>query len=247
MAAETSAMIEARSLGKRFGHLAAVQDVSFTIHGGEVVAFLGPNAAGKTTTLRMLTGFLSPSSGTAHIAGIDVSRDRLAAATRIGYLPENGPLYVDMTPEAMLNFFARAHRLDAPTLKARKAAVVRQCGLEPVMHKRISKLSRGFRQRVGLAAAMLHEPDVLILDEPTNGLDPNQVREVRAMLRSIGRKKTILLSTHVLQEVEAIASRVIVISEGRLVFDGSVSELAEKGEGRGLEAAFRALTLPKEQ
>ncbi|HUV40113.1 MAG TPA: ABC transporter ATP-binding protein [Planctomycetota bacterium] len=235
-------MIEARSLGKRFGAFVAVRDVSFSIGAGEVVAFLGPNAAGKTTTLRMLTGFLSPSSGTARIAGIDVSRDRLSAASRIGYLPENGPLYVDMTPDAMLKFFAKAHGLSASTFNARRAAVVKQCGLEPVLHKRISKLSRGFRQRVGLAATLLHEPDVLILDEPTNGLDPNQVREVRSMLRSIGRKKTILLSTHVLQEVEAIASRVLLISEGRLVFDGTVAELGEKGEGKSLQSAFRALT-----
>ena len=234
-------MIAAEGLTKRFGSFVAVRDVSFTVDSGEVVAFLGPNAAGKTTTMRMLTGFLSPTSGVARIAGTDVSEDRLAAAARIGYLPESGPLYADMTPDALLNFFAKAHRLGS-SLRDRKREVIAQCGVEEVLHKRISKLSRGFRQRVGLAAAMLHEPDVLILDEPTSGLDPNQTRDVRATLRKIGRKKTILLSTHVLQEVEAIANRVLLISEGALVFDGTVSALAEQGEGHGLEGAFRALT-----
>jgi len=235
-------MIAAEGLTKRFGGLVAVRDVSFTVPGGEVVAFLGPNAAGKTTTMRMLTGFLSPTSGVARIAGRDVSQHRLEAAARIGYLPENGPLYADMTPDAMLGFFAKAHGLSSATLRERKGVVISQCGLEDVLHKRISKLSRGFRQRVGLATALLHEPDVLILDEPTSGLDPNQTREVRATLRKIGRKKTILLSTHVLQEVEAIASRVLLISDGTLVFDGSVTALKTKGEAGGLESAFRVLT-----
>jgi len=238
------AMIEAESLTKHFGSFVAVEHVTFTVRAGEVVAFLGPNAAGKSTTMRMLTGYLSPTAGRARVAGIDVARDRIAAAERIGYLPETGPLYLDMTPDSLLTFFGRARGLSGARLAERKGAVLEACGLADVWRKRIGKLSSGYRRRVALANALLHEPDVLILDEPTNGLDPNQTRDVRAMLRDIGREKTILLSTHILQEVEAVATRVLMIAEGRLVFDGPPEELRRRGGPEGMEGAFHALSRP---
>jgi ABC-2 type transport system ATP-binding protein len=238
-------MIEADRLSKFYGIFAACRDVSFKVHRGEVVAFLGPNGAGKSTTMKLLTGYLSASEGTARIAGHDMMTDRLAGSQRLGYLPENGPLYPDMTPHSLLEFFAEARGMALDRKNARIDAVVDLCQLGSVFHKPISKLSKGYRQRVGMAQALLHEPDVLILDEPTAGLDPNQIREMRETMRRLGQEKTILLSTHILQEVEAMASRVIVINEGRLVYDGPVSELDR--DGRGLDAAFQRLTQPPTQ
>ncbi|MFW5693124.1 MAG: ABC transporter ATP-binding protein [Thermoguttaceae bacterium] len=232
------AMIEAEGLSKYYGRFAAIEDVSFQIHQGEVVAFLGPNGAGKSTTMKLLTGYLAPSKGTARIAGHDMFTDRLAGAERLGYLPENGPLYPGMTPRGLLNFFASARGVP----KSRVDAVIRQCSLSAVVGKPIEKLSRGYRQRVGMAQVLLHEPDVLILDEPTAGLDPNQIHEVRDTIRQLGQTKTILLSTHILQEVEAMADRVVFIDEGRLVFDGPVAKLLD--DGRPLEEHFRELTSP---
>ena len=242
-----AAMIQAEGLTKHYGSFVAVEDLTFTIHAGEVAGFLGPNAAGKTTTMRMLTGFLSPTAGIARIGGIDVVEDRISAARKIGYLPENGPLYGDMTPDSMLGFFGKVRGLYGAGLRRAKDAVIESCGLADVVYKRIAKLSRGYRQRVCLANALLHEPDVLILDEPTSGLDPNQAREARAMLKEIGSTKTILLSTHVLQEVEAMCNRVLVIAEGRLVFDGPAGQLEEQGGAEGLDGAFRRLTRTKER
>ena len=233
-------MIEAIGLSKYYGIFAAVRNVSFTVNQGELVAFLGPNGAGKSTTMKLLTGYLAPSEGTAKIAGHDMGADRLAGSSRLGYLPENGPLYPDMTPHALLNFFGDARGMKARYKKIRIDAVIDFCALSGVVYKPIGKLSKGYRQRVGMAQALLHEPDVLIMDEPTAGLDPNQISEVRAALRKIAQEKTILLSTHILQEVQAMASRVVLINEGRLVFDGPVSEL--DSQGRGLEAAFHSLT-----
>ena len=237
---EKTPMIEAEGLSKFYGIFAAIRDVSFQVHQGEVVAFLGPNGAGKSTTMKLLTGYLAPSEGVARIAGHDMQDDRLAGSERLGYLPENGPLYPDMTPHSLLSFFADARGMTPAYKRERIDAVVDICALESVFHKPISKLSKGYRQRVGMAQALLHEPDVLILDEPTAGLDPNQIREVRRTLRRLGEEKTILLSTHILQEVEALASRVIMINEGRLVYDGPVKELDK--EGRGLDDAFQRLT-----
>lgn len=235
-------MIEAAGLSKFYGPFAAARDISFTVTEGELVAFLGPNGAGKSTTMKMLTGYLSPSEGVAKIAGHDMFADRIAGSRHLGYLPENGPLYPDMTPTSMLQFFADARGMDRKRSADRIAAVVDLCDLSSVAHKAISKLSKGFKQRVGMAQALLHEPDVLILDEPTAGLDPNQIREVRKTMRKLRETKTILLSTHILQEVEAMADRVILINEGRKVFDGTVAELsAHKGEGM-IDAAFHKLT-----
>lgn len=233
-------MIEAIGLSKFYGIFAACRDVSFRVNQGELVAFLGPNGAGKSTTMKLLTGYLAPSEGVAKIAGHDMSSDRIAGSARLGYLPENGPLYPDMTPKSLLEFFADARGLSGGYKRNRIEAVIDLCVLGSVVHKPIGKLSKGFRQRVGMAQALLHEPDVLIMDEPTAGLDPNQIAEVRTTLRKIALEKTILLSTHILQEVEAIASRVVVINEGRLVYDGTVAALDP--EKRGLDAAFHRLT-----
>jgi ABC-2 type transport system ATP-binding protein len=233
-------MIEAIGLSKFYGVFAACRDVTFSVHEGEVVAFLGPNGAGKSTTMKLLTGYLAPSQGIARIAGHDMATDRLAGSARLGYLPENGPLYPDMTPYSALEFFGDARGMSADRKKQRIEAVVDLCDLSSVIYKPIGKLSKGFRQRVGMAQCLLHEPDVLILDEPTAGLDPNQIREMRNTMRRLGEKKTILLSTHILQEVEAMASRVILINEGRVVYDGTVKDLDPKHEG--LDRAFHRLT-----
>ncbi|MDP6446949.1 MAG: ABC transporter ATP-binding protein [Pirellulaceae bacterium] len=232
-------MIEADHLSKFYGIFAASQDVSFQVHEGEVVAFLGPNGAGKSTTMKMLTGYLAPSEGVARIAGHDMNTHRIQGSKLLGYLPENGPLYPDMTPFGMLDFFADARGMAADLKMDRMEKVVDICALGSVLHKPISKLSKGYKQRVGMAQALLHEPEVLIMDEPTGGLDPNQIREVRRTITRLGEEKTILLSTHILQEVEAMASRVILINEGRLVYDGSVADL---DAGRGLDEAFYDLT-----
>jgi ABC-2 type transport system ATP-binding protein len=234
------AMIEAQGLSKYFGNFAAIRDITFNIPKGEVVAFLGPNGAGKSTTMKLLTGYLAPSAGIARIAGHDMGRDRLAGSARLGYLPENGPLYPDMTPRSLLFFFADARGLAGAEKRRRIDAVVDMCDLGSVIGKPIGKLSRGYRQRVGMAQVLLHEPDVLILDEPTAGLDPNQIHEVRETIRKLGRNKTILLSTHILQEVEAMASRVLFIDEGRLVFDGPIKELTR--DGKSLDDHFRRLS-----
>jgi ABC-2 type transport system ATP-binding protein len=233
-------MIEADGLCKQFGSFLAVRDVSFNIPKGQVVAFLGPNGAGKTTTMRLLTGFVAPTHGTARIAGIDVQADRIAAAENLGYLPENGPLYLDMTPMALLRFFGEARGLSQARLKERIDAVISQCSLDSVAHKPIGKLSKGYRQRVSMAQALLHDPDVLIMDEPTSGLDPNQIRGVRQLIRDLGRSKTVMVSTHILQEVEPVADRVLFIHDGKIVFDGTPAELAKKNGN--LEQAFHELT-----
>ena len=233
-------MIEAICLSKFYKDFAAIREVTFSVPQGQVAAFLGPNGAGKSTTMKILTGYLAPSAGRARIAGLDVGASRIAAAERLGYLPENGPLYPDMTPLALLKFFGHARGLIGSRLAQRIDAVVARCALEAVIEKPIEKLSKGYRQRVGMAQVLLHEPDVLIMDEPTGGLDPNQIREVRHTIREIGRSKTILLSTHILQEVEAMADRIIFINRGRIVFDGTPAEM--QGERPSLDEAFHALT-----
>ena len=235
-----SAMIEAEGLSKFYGDFAAIRDVSFSVPRGQVAAFLGPNGAGKSTTLKLLTGYLAPSGGKASIAGFDVATDRLASAARLGYLPENGPLYPDMTPLGLLRFFGEARGLSGRRLRERIEAVADQCALAEVLEKTISKLSKGYRQRVGMAQVLLHEPDVLIMDEPTTGLDPNQIRQVRGLIRELGRSKTILLSTHILQEVTAVAGRVILISEGEVIFDGLPAAMMEGYPS--MEEAFYSLT-----
>jgi ABC-2 type transport system ATP-binding protein len=240
MANDGNEMIRADGLSKYYREFAAIENVSFSIPRGQVVAFLGPNGAGKTTTMKILTGFLTPSKGKAFISGVDVSKDPVAAAKKIGYLPETGPLYPDMTPMATLKFFGEARGLDGARLKERIDKVVPACGIENVLYKPVAKISHGYRQRVGLAQALLHEPEILILDEPTSGLDPNQIRQVRRMIADLAETRTVLLSTHILQEVEAMASRLILIHEGRVIFDGSRDEFLKNGES--LENVFCSLT-----
>ena len=232
-------MIEAQGLSKFYGPFVAVHDASFSIPQGQIVAFLGPNGAGKTTLMRMLTGFLASSAGGAAIAGFDVRTQRIEASKRLGYLPESGPLYPDMTPIELMSFFGEARELTPSALKRRIESVVEICALELVLEKPIGKLSRGYKQRVGLAQALLHDPEVLIMDEPTAGLDPNQIKQFRENIQRLGRTKTLLISTHILQEVEAVADRVLLIHNGRLVYDGALAELEENGS---LEEPFYRLT-----
>jgi ABC-2 type transport system ATP-binding protein len=234
-----SPMIEARGLTRYFGAFVAIKDVTFSVPRGQVVAFLGPNGAGKSTTMKILTGYLSASEGTARICDLDVATQRLQLAARLGYLPENGPLYDDMTPLELLRFFGEARGLDQDRLKERIAEVTRLTALDAVMEKPIGKLSRGYRQRVGLAQVMLHDPEVLIMDEPTAGLDPNQIRDFRDNIGRLRTSKTILISTHILQEAEAVADRILLISGGKLVFDGTPQELKQADS---LEQAFYRLT-----
>lgn len=236
----TKPMIEAVGLSKFYRDFAAIRDVSFAVPQGQVAAFLGPNGAGKSTTMKILTGLMSPSSGSAKIAGVDVRVDRIEAARHLGYLPENGPLYPDMTPMGLLKFFGKARGMAGSLLDERLGAVIKKCALEAVVEKPIHKLSKGYRQRVGMAQVLLHEPDVLILDEPTTGLDPNQIHQVRTTIRELGASKTVLLSTHILQEVDAMADRVIFINQGRIIFDGTPAEM--RGEHASLDEAFRVMT-----
>lgn len=240
---DTKSMIEARGLCKYYGPFAAINDVTFSVPKGQVCAFLGPNGAGKSTTMKILTGFLSPTKGSASIGGFDVYTDRIQAATLIGYLPENGPLYADATPKSLLNFLGAARGMESGKLRERLDYVVDKCSLKSVWGKPVSKLSRGFRQRVGMAQALLHDPSVLILDEPTSGLDPNQVHDVRDLIKSLGETKTILLSTHILQEVRAVANRVILVHNGKVVLDGTVADM--EGPEKDMEARFRKLTIGK--
>lgn len=221
--------IEANNLSKYYGAFTAIEGVTFQIPRGRVTAFLGPNGAGKSTTMKILTGFLAPSAGEARILGMNVFQQRIEVARRIGFLPENGPLYLDMTPASFLNFVGAIRGLSAAEKRTRIDAVVELCSLQTVFHKTIRKLSKGFKQRVGLAQALLHDPDILILDEPTAGLDPNQILEVRKLIKNLGQAKSILLSTHILQEVEAMADHVLFIADGRLAFDGSLSEYTRRG------------------
>ena len=236
----TDIMIEARNLSKFYGRFKAVENFSFSIKKGEIVAFLGPNGAGKSTTMKLLTGYVSSTGGEAFLGGYDISVDRLKAAEILGYLPENGPLYLDNTPLESLRFTAEIRGFSKKKMNEEINRVVELCDLDEVINKACGKLSKGYRQRVGMAQALLHDPEILILDEPTSGLDPNQIRKVRDTLKEIGKEKTILLSTHILQEVEAIADRVIFISEGKLRFDGTLEEFRKQSDT--LDQTFHKLS-----
>ena len=209
-------MIQIAELSKNYGRHQAVDKISFDVAPGEIVGFLGPNGAGKTTTLRMLTGFLPPTSGAARIAGHDIFRESLEVRKHIGYMPENVPLYTEMRVREYLRFRGALRGLSGGNLRKRLGEVLEICGLEDVRRKMIKTLSKGYRQRVGLADALIHEPDLLILDEPTNGLDPNQIRSIRRLIKDLGQKHTILLSTHILSEVEMTCNKVVIIDEGRV-------------------------------
>jgi len=231
-------LIEIARLSKTFGPIAAVDDVSFDVVRGEVLGFLGPNGAGKTTTMRMVTGYLPPSSGTAAVCGFDVARDPLEVKRRVGYLPEGAPSYGEMTPEGLLEFVAAVRGVD--DRRRRVGEALERLSLEHVQHRAIDTLSKGFRRRVGLAQALLHDPEVLILDEPTDGLDPNQKHEVRELLRAMAGDKAIVVSTHILEEVEAICSRAIIIAEGRIVADATPDELEARAPGHNAVALHLA-------
>ena len=234
------AAIEVRDMVRNYGSFVAVDRISFEVQRGEIVGFLGPNGAGKTTTMKVLTGFLAPSSGFAAIDGIDVLDDPIAVRSRIGCLPESAPVYRDMRVLDYLDFVARVRGL----ARAERAAAVRrvatQCGLSERLSQGIGSLSKGFRQRVGLAQALVHSPDILILDEPTSGLDPNQIVEIRNLIREIGRQKTVILSTHILSEVQATCDRVIIISGGQIVADGTTDEIMARQRGGQLVQAVYA-------
>ncbi len=221
-------MVEIKNLRKTFGSIVAVDGVSFTVGKGEVLGFLGPNGAGKSTTMKMITGFLTPTSGSVRVCGHDVQEDAIAAKTRIGYLPEGAPAYHDMTPASFLTFIGEMRGQRGETLKRKISEIVEKVNLQSVLDQPIETLSKGFKRRVGLAQAILHDPDVLILDEPTDGLDPNQKYEVRALIRAMAQEKAIILSTHILEEVHAVCSRAMIIAKGKVVSDGTPSELEGK-------------------
>ena len=221
-------MIAAEGLLKVFGHKTAVAGVSLAVQRGEVLGFLGPNGAGKSTTMKMIAGFLRPTGGTARICGFDVLEKPIEAKRRLGYLPEGAPLYPDMTADSFLRFVADMRGLTGEHRKQRLRAVIERTHLDEVLLQPIETLSKGFKRRVGLAQALLHDPEVLILDEPTDGLDPNQKHEVRTLIREIAPEKAIVISTHILEEVEAICSRAVIIAAGRVVADGSPTELIRR-------------------
>lgn len=217
--------ISACGLTKRFGPILAVDNISLSVSSGEVLGFLGPNGAGKSTTMRMLTGFVEPTSGTAEICGLDVTRHPVEIKRRIGYLPEGAPTYGDMTPESYLGFIAEIRGFDGLEKRRRIAAVVEKVNLDSVIRQPIETLSKGFKRRVGLAQAMLHDPEILIMDEPTDGLDPNQKHQVRKLIREMSADKAIIISTHILEEVEAVCTRAVIIAHGRILADGTPEEL----------------------
>jgi ABC-2 type transport system ATP-binding protein len=228
-------MIEVANLSKRYGDLAAVQDVSFTASPGEILGFLGPNGAGKTTTLRIITGFLPATSGTVRVCGFDVFEQSADVRARIGYLPENPPLYNDMTVVPYLRFAAKLHGLPRGDVAPAIGRVIDTCGLTGVTGRLLGHLSKGYRQRVGLAQALIHEPEVLILDEPTGGLDPGQIRDMLAFIRSLGAKRTIVLSTHILSQVLSACQKVVIINEGRVALEAPLGELTRH---RSLEDVY---------
>ncbi len=234
-------MIDVTNISKNYGPTRAVQDISFSVAKGEVLGFLGPNGAGKSTTIRILTGFIPADSGTARIAGFDVHRHSREVRRRIGYLPENNPLYMDMGVLEYLRFVAGMRAMSRQQRAQAVRRVADQCGLGPVAAKTIGELSKGFRQRLGLAQALIHDPPILILDEPTIGLDPHQIIGMRSLIRHIGREKTVVLSSHILPEVAATCDRVLIMNSGRIVGSGTPAELAAMARsGQEIQAGIRA-------
>ena len=233
-------MLEVEGLKKSFGPIHAVKGVSFTVEKGTVLGFLGPNGAGKSTTMRMITGFLPPSAGTARICGHDIVEAPVEAKKLFGYLPENAPVYADMTVSGFLKFAAEMRGFSGTEIKTRVADVIKESRLEEVRNQAMGTLSKGYKQRVCFAQAIIHNPPVLIMDEPTDGLDPNQKHVVREMIKSMAKDKVIIVSTHILEEVDAICNRAIIIAEGQVVADGTPAEI--RGDHETLDLAFRALT-----
>lgn len=241
-------MIELDQLTKKFGTFTAVDHLSFQVPKGQVLGFLGPNGAGKSTTMKMITGYLTPTDGTARICGYDVTRDPVTVKSHIGYLPEGAPAWPDMTAEGFLGFAARIRGMGGKEMDRAIAAAVEKANLQDVLQQPIATLSKGFKRRVSLAYALLHDPDVLILDEPTDGLDPNQKHDVRGLIRDMASEKAIIVSTHILEEVEAVCSRAIIIDQGQIVADGTPEELEAKSERHNgirvrLDASLRNLAV----
>lgn len=234
--------IKIENLTKFYGDLAAVKDISFEVKTGEIVGFLGPNGAGKTTTMKLITTYITQSSGKIFVDGIDTEKDALSVRKKIGYLPEQNPLYSDMNVIDYLRYAAELQSVEKSKIDDAVKRMVKVCGLEEVKHKDIGELSKGYRQRVGLAQAMIHNPEVLLLDEPTSGLDPNQIIEIRKLIRDLGKQKTLMLSTHILQEVQATCDRVIIINNGEIVADGTTDSLQKKFQGQ----LIISLTLKKD-
>jgi ABC-2 type transport system ATP-binding protein len=234
-------MIKTQNLTKSYDGLLAVDDLTFSVEPGEVLGFLGPNGAGKSTTMRMLAGFITPTSGTGSICGHDIATDALAAKAALGYLPEGAPHYGEMTVGGFLAFVADLRRLEGAHRKSRLDYVIGRLQLEPVVAQTIETLSKGFKRRVGLAQAIVHDPKVLILDEPTDGLDPLQKHEVRTLIGEIAREKTIVISTHILEEVDAVCTRAIIVARGKLVADGTPEALKARAPSGRLEDVFRAV------
>jgi ABC-2 type transport system ATP-binding protein len=224
-------MIEVQNLTKNYGQVKAVQNVSFSVGKEQVLGFLGPNGAGKTTIMKILTGFHFPTSGSALVDGIRIDEDPVEVKKRIGYLPESIPLYEDLTVDEYLSFIAEARLIPAPERKKAIDACLETCGLQAYRSRKIDTLSKGYRQRTGLAQAILHDPPILILDEPTNGLDPNQIIEIRSLIMELGKRKTVLLSSHILQEIEAICQQVLIINEGKIAAQGTTEEIAGTMKG----------------
>ena len=224
-------MIEVKNLTKRYGDTVAVNNISFRVDKGEIVGLLGPNGAGKTTTMRILTCYLPADSGSATVADKDVFEQSLDVRRHIGYLPENNPLYTDLGVIDYLRFIGQARGIPSSNINRQIKAMIEVCGLEPVMNKRISELSKGYRQRVGLAQTMIHDPDILILDEPTVGLDPNQIVEIRELIKRIGKEKTVILSSHILPEVAATCKRIIIMNQGEIAASGTPEEMATTARG----------------
>lgn len=235
-------MIKVDALTKKFGSFVAVDALSFDCVPGEVIGLLGPNGAGKSTTMKMITGFVPPTSGRITVAGYDIGTDSLAARKRMGYLPEGAPSYSDMTPRSILSFVAKVRGISGDLLESRMATVVAALHLEPVLDQSIETLSKGFKRRVGLAQSILHDPDILILDEPTDGLDPNQKHEVRELITSMSANKLILISTHILEEVEALCTRALIIADGKILRDATPAELISESSIGKLDDVFRAIT-----
>jgi ABC-2 type transport system ATP-binding protein len=235
-------LIEIRELHKRFGRIHAVRGISFSVRKGEVLGFLGPNGAGKSTTMKMITGFLEPTSGYVSIAGMDIHDQPIAIKKKIGYLPEGAPLYGEMTVTAFLNFVADVRGMQGAAREQRIEEVIRKINLESVRQQTLETLSKGYKRRVGVAQAILHDPEILIMDEPTDGLDPNQKHEVRTLIKEMASDKAIVISTHILEEVDAICTRAIIIASGKMLFDGTPAELLSRSTNGKLDDVFREIT-----
>jgi ABC-2 type transport system ATP-binding protein len=239
---DKSPAIEVRGLDKRFGPIHAVRNISFSVNHGEVLGFLGPNGAGKSTTMKMITGFLEPTDGTVLVNGHDVLTDPISVKASIGYLPEGAPAYAEMTVIRFLEFIAEIRGFNGAEKQQRIDKVINQVHLDTVLDQTVDTLSKGFKRRVGVAQALLHDPDVLIMDEPTDGLDPNQKHEVRSLIKEMAENKAIVISTHILEEVDAVCSRAIIIAAGQILFDGTPAELRAQSGLNDYDDAFRTIT-----